>query len=318
MSSCFGVSNTSSILLSVYDSFAKKTSTNTPSQAASCIDVSSGLIGSLDISGSEFSFNGLDCMLVTCGAPVAVGCTIGSSSNFSISVSDTSFQHNLGLAGALHVSGASALSLLNVTSRFNQGGAMLIEAVDDVIIDACHFDGNHVDGRPWGSSISAGGGALSLLACGSINIHGSSFQDVSSLGSGGAIYVDSTADLHVQFIYLQIISCSFQNCSSLSSNGGALSVMNRDYTVISSVNFTACSAANSGGAVYTTSGSVDVDHSTFVSCAAGVLPDSGWPTSAFAGTSFDSQRLYTSGGGGMYLDAVNFVSNKNVNNKKAI
>lgn len=283
-------------------------------QAASCIDASQGFQGSLLISDSIFSSNGPQLTSDMLGSPITVNCFGGMTAYLcNVTVSNTTFDQNHGRAGALHVSRAYSVVVEHVTCSNNLGGALLIEEVELVIIDNCQFTSNHDDGQIR-QGIASAGGAACLLNCLSIKIFFSSFINCSSLGSGGAVFIDfggqdEAFHKDITVPVLLVSDCHFHNCSSLLQNGGALCILAGpvDSRIISS-NFTACSAAAFGGAVYAAaSEALIIEDSSFIECVAGVLPDFGWPSLDSASIAVDTAGSQ-SGGGGLYTTTVQLVS----------
>lgn len=269
-------------------------------QVASCIDASQGLSGQLFIDNSIFAYNGLGSGLALASSPVMVQCLIPNSC--SVSVSNTVFDHNQGVDGVLHVINAGSLSLVDVAFRNNRGGALVADVVETVSIGSSEFVGIHADDWLGDGTESPGGGAVLLLGCVTIVVYRSSFVDISSLGSGGAVYIDVSSTVYVQ-------DCSFSNCTSRSGSGGAICIMNvNSYVEIDRTSFSSCSAAISGGAVYTaTSWQLQLINCYFSSCGAGLLPHDGWSTSALAQQHL-VENSYQSGGGGVYATTVHLVS----------
>lgn len=180
-----------------------------------------------------------------------------------------------------------------------------------------------------GSSTPSGGSSMSFLGCGLISITSSGFRNSSSLGSGGAVYIYSTCPNCIDLSFLSlfpkelrepiinmtsnsvstlIYNSTFVECTSRSGSGGAVYIQNRTtVAVIANGSFVNCKAATSGGALFAIqSYELDVYYSSFSGCAAGVLPDDGWPVES-SRSSVDNGR-YKSGGGGIYITAVQNVS----------
>lgn len=226
----------------------------------------------------------------------------------SVLVQSSSFTSNHGLprlmAGALSVTNLSSLTVVNATCSGNQGGALLATGVSAVIVGSSTFRDNHNDGQPGGGTASPGGGAVSVVspAGASVSVTLCAFVNNTALNSGGAVYGRSPGAATGATFTLE--GNTFERCSSMSGNGGAVFLSEALSIQIVSNSFLACSAARSGGAVYLAdSGLGNISASDFTGCAAGVLPDGGWPSSALAGSSVDS-NLYQSGGGGVFSTAV--------------
>eukprot|EP00347_Sterkiella_histriomuscorum_P023840 403333206 len=95
---------------------------------------------------------------------------------------------------------------------------------------------------------SDGGGGLYCLDCFSLIIKSSLFKNLKSQ-AGGCIYLLQTSNSRDSSVY-QIKDSTFQNCTALTGQGGALSLMNIENLAISNTKFLGSSSPKEGGAIY--------------------------------------------------------------------
>lgn len=273
-----------------------------------------GSTGTLTVVGGTHSGEGIVGEIITYSNiqiysnEATAGSGGGIYSVTDITIEKSSIYYNTAAAGS---GGAIAIESGNDNSVFYfvnmyyntaevNGGGISYTQGNDLNLEYCYIYGNRaLTGNGGAVYFAHNSGDLTISTNGIVYVSHASesvIRDNYAAGNGGAIYIDQSGDVNVDFV-------NFYN-NVANENGGAFYITNSGAVTFSDVNITYCRAGLGGGAVYYDSGAFSIATSCISYNTAQIVGGGGIYQLAGALAVTNSTLAYNNGGA-IYLGAGN-------------